>query len=172
MIPTLQFKVDFSPILKQLAQGEVRAVIYNDARSVRNFPYFWSVNDGHDPIVPKFAKVLRFLPAGRNLGELMSGRTIGAMAGERLTAPGSERVAGAIFARRVRSTKPGQRIRERAVEAIMPTLHSMARHSSGSRAGLVAFANEAAALAKHALIQFTPHRSGTLASKYRIDYAK
>jgi hypothetical protein len=149
MIPSLQFKVDFEPILKQLAQGEVRAVIYNDARSSRRFPYFWSVNDGRKGFGPYGAtsvtmgrKTLKFFSRGRWWWP----KSVGPAA--------------------------AQNIRERAVEAIMPMLYSMQAHFSGTQAGLVAFVNEAAAIAKHALIQFTPRRSGTLASKYRIEHAK
>ena len=146
MIPSLQFKVDFEPILKQLAQGEVRAVIYNDARSPypprSDFAYFWAVNDGRGGIAAKNCPRLRFFSRGKWWSPVAVGPA------------------------------KAQRIRERAVEAIMPMVFSMAAHASATQAGLVAFVNEAAALAKHALIQFTPRRSGTLASKYRIEHAK
>lgn len=146
MIPTLQFKVDFEPILKQLPQGEVRAVIYNDACNPdprwADFHYFWPVNDGRRGFAAKNCPRLRFFSRGKWWSPVAVG-------------PAS-----------------AQKIRERAVEAIMPMLHSMAAHASATQTGLIAFVNEAAGLAKHALIQFTPRRTGTLASKYRIEHAK
>jgi len=146
MIPTLQFRVDFEPILKQLPQGAVRAAIYNDARSPYpprpDFAYFWAVNDGRGGVAAKNCLRLRFFSRGKWWSPVAVGPA------------------------------KAQRIRERAVEAIMPMLYSMQAHFSGTQAGLVRFVNEAAALAKHALIQFTPRRSGTLASKYRVEPAK
>ena len=149
MIPILQFKVDLEPILRQLPTGTVRAAVFNDARSSRRFPYFWSVNDGRKGFGPYGAtsvtmgrKTLKFFSRGKWW-----------------------------FPKSVGPAK-AQHIREHAVDAIMPMLYSMQAHYSATRTGLVGFVNYAATIAKHALVQLTPRRSGTLASKYRIEYSK
>jgi len=146
MIPTLQFKIDLEPILRQLPQGTVRAAVFNDARSSYpprpDFAYFWAVNDGRPSVTAKLCPRLHFLSRGR----WWSPKSVG--------------------------PAKAQHIRERAVDAIMPMLYSMQAHYNATQTGLVNFVNQAAVLAKHALVQLTPRRSGTLASKYRIEHAK
>lgn len=139
------------------AMKPVVAFIYNDARGINGFPYFWSVEKGRvgfSAPTPAGFKSLRWV--GRP-------GTIAAFS--------KERYANSVFAKSVRPTRP-QRIRQAAYNDSVGSIASMEYRYDGTRAGLVSIVNRAANIMALALARNTPRRTGALSISYRIVQAE
>lgn len=125
--------------LQQMDLSTLKTEIYNDARSLKGFPYFYAVDLGRGPIRPINAKALR-IPVG----------------------------GGFIFRKSAGPSAP-RNIRNLASNLLNETAMSAAQSAQGStiRAWLVSFLNSMALQYSHVLSVVTPRQGGKLATSYR-----
>jgi len=143
----LEITLDSSQFEAGLDIGVLETAIFNDARSLPSpsgrwggYAYFWPVDRGRGPVRPIFAKALR-IPVGD--GKFIFRKSAGPAAPREITKNSMSQLEGSAIN-----------------AAIM---------SSGStlRQWFVVFLNRMASFHSQVFADFTPRKSGKLASNYR-----